>query len=225
MPSRSRRLPIHHWCHCTWGKRSEAARARGGWLAQRTRPGPPHQGCRQEPPQECSSLEGVGTCWEGPSREEERGNQQRGRREPLHHCGWRQSPGEEGSRQTRLWWRSRRARGEVAVPRKQRGGKGHSGDTPRAGGRDRWGDFTRGRGPPSSRPPTGGRERSQVATGVGAAAGEVRDGRQGELRAQPPDPPGNGFCLRYACGVLCRGGQPWCSRGTAWRGKCSPSTH
>ena len=27
---RSRRLPTHQWRHCTWGKRSEAAWARGG---------------------------------------------------------------------------------------------------------------------------------------------------------------------------------------------------
>ena len=153
-----------------------------------------------------------------------RGEGQPAAREPLHRCGWRQSPGEKGSRRTRLWWRSRRAMGEAAAPRQQRGGKGRSRDTPRASGRNRRGNFTQGRGLPSSRPPTGGKERSQVAAGVSAAAGEVADGRQGELRAQPPDPPGNGFCLRYACGALCRWGQPWCSRGTAWREKCSPST-
>ena len=97
------------------------------------------------------------------------------------------------------------------------------GHTPGQGKRP-GGDFTRGGGPPSSRLPTDGRERSQVATGVGAAAGGVGEGRRGELRAQPPDPLGDGSCWRYACGALCRGGQPWCSRGTAWREKCSPLT-
>ena len=51
-----------------------------------------------------------------------------------------------------------------------------------------------------SRPPTSGRGESQVAFGVCAAAGKSGGRRRGELRAQLPDPPGNGSCLRCACG-------------------------
>ena len=72
----------------------------------------------------------------------------------------------------------------------------------------------RGRGLPLSRPPTSGRGENQVAVGVPAAAGERGGGRR-ELRAQPPDPPGNGSCLCCACGAPCRWGPPWCPRGTA----------
>ena len=95
--------------HLGKAERGSTGTRRVASAASETRP--PHQGCRWEPPQEGLSLEGVETCGEGPSRAEERGSQRQGRRELLHRCGWRQSPGEKGSRRIHLWWRSRRARG------------------------------------------------------------------------------------------------------------------
>ena len=41
-------------------------------------------------------------------------------------------------------------------------------------------------GPPLSRSPRSGGRENGIAVGVSASAGETRDGRQGELRAQPP---------------------------------------
>ena len=226
--SRPRRLQIHRGRRCNRGKRSEAAQTQGGERAECRRPGPPCQGCHPGPLRDGWSLEGAETRREDPSRADKRGSQQQARREPLNHPRRCKSSAEEERGPTSLRQGSRQARRGATTLRKGPVGAESSGHAPGArGGDPQSGSLLEipGRGPILSHPPSSGRVENEIAVGESTAAGEVRGGRQEERRAQPPSPRGNGSCWCCACGVLCRWGQPWCSRGTAWREKCLPSTH
>ena len=98
---------------------------------------------------------------------------------------------------------------EVGYYTKEGGvGAESNGNAPGARGGDPRGSSlreTQERGQLLSRQPGSGRGENEIAMGESAAAGKIRGGGQEELRAQPPSLRGSGFCLRCACGALCRG--------------------
>ena len=155
------------------------------------------------------------TCWEGPSCAEEGGSQQQGRREPLHRHGWRQSPAEKLSRRTRLRWRSRWARGggfsAGEAEGRERAPGGHT-----LGLREKLAERLHAGERPALQPPAHTGERRELGRhGRAHRCGRKRGRKTRRATAQPPDRPGNGSCLRWACGASCMWEPPWCTKGTA----------